>query len=240
MSKYVYKRILLKISGEALKGKNEHGYSPEAVSEIVERIGKVVKKGAQVALVSGAGNIWRGLAGAKKGMDRVTADQMGMLATVMNGLCLRDAFTSAGFKATVMSAIPMMPVAEVFEKNRAIELLGKGEIVILAGGTGSPFFTTDTTAALRALETDCEAVLKATKVDGIYSADPFKDPNATRFETISYTEALSKKLGVMDSTAFSLCSDNALPIIVFNFSAPDALEKVLSGDSSIATVVKNV
>jgi len=236
-AEYVYKRVLLKISGEALKGKNESGYNAEAVQQVVEKVRTVVDRGIEVALVCGAGNIWRGVNGTGSGMDRVTADYMGMLATVMNGLCLRDAFSAAGVAAEVFSAFSVGPVAELYSREKAVQALEAGKVVILAGGTGSPFFTTDTTATLRALETGCEAVLKATKVDGIYTADPFKDPTATRFEEISFAEALNRKLKVMDSTAFSMCSDNGLAIIVFNFSDPDCLEKVLRGDTSSATVV---
>jgi uridylate kinase len=198
---------------------------------------KIVDAGVQVALVVGAGNVWRGAKGKGWGLDRVSADYMGMLATVMNGLCLREAFKSAGLEAVLQTSIAMNPVAERFDHIKAIEHLNAGRVVIFSGGTGSPFFTTDTTASLRALETGCEAVLKATKVDGIYTDDPIKHPDAERYEKISYAEALSGKLKIMDSTAFSLCSDNSLPIIVFNFSDGDSLEKVLSGDTSIATVV---
>jgi len=236
---YIYKRVLLKISGEALKGTMEHGYDGAAVSALTSRIGRAAKKGVQIALVAGAGNIWRGVNGKSWGLDRVSADYMGMLGTVMNGLCLREAFKSSGVDAVLQTSVNMSPIAEPFDHVSAVKHLEKGRIVIFAGGTGSPFFTTDTTASLRALETGCEAVLKATKVDGIYTDDPFKNPSATRFETISFTEALSRKLKVMDSTAFSMCSDNNLPIIVFNFSDPESLEKVLSGDTSIATVVRS-
>jgi uridylate kinase len=236
-SRYIYKRILLKISGEALKGDNNYGYSPEALGNVATRVKKIVDAGVQVALVVGAGNVWRGANGKGWGLDRVSADYMGMLATVMNGLCLREAFKSAGLEAVLQTSIAMNPVAERFDHIKAIEHLNAGRVVIFSGGTGSPFFTTDTTASLRALETGCEAVLKATKVDGIYTDDPIKHPDAERYEKISYAEALSGKLKIMDSTAFSLCSDNSLPIIVFNFSDGDSLEKVLSGDTSIATVV---
>jgi uridylate kinase len=232
---YKYKRVLIKLSGEALKGDSSSGFSAPAVSRIVELIKNVIDRGIEVALVIGAGNLWRGING--RGMDRVTADYMGMLATVMNALCVKDAFDAAGIGSEVQTSIPMEPIAPRFDRAAAIAALESGKVVIFAGGTGSPFFTTDTTAALRALETDCEAVLKATKVDGIYTADPVKDPDAVRYEEISYEEALSKQLKMMDSTAFSLCSDNNLPIIVFNFSDPENLDKVLQGDTSIATVV---
>lgn len=239
MADYVYKRVLLKISGEALKGDNDYGYSAAAVREIVERVRTVVDRGMEVAMVCGAGNIWRGINGAADGMDRVSADYMGMLATIMNGICLRDAFNAAGVSAEVFSAIPMAQAVETYSRDKALRALEAGRVVIFAGGTGSPFFTTDTTATLRALETGCEAVLKATKVDGIYSEDPRKNPLAERFESISFTEALARKLKIMDSTAFSMCGDNNLPIIVFNFSDPQSLDMVLRGDSSRATVVVN-
>jgi uridylate kinase len=235
---YKYKRILLKISGEALKGQSENSYSVEAVNLIVEKVKAVIDNGIEVALVCGAGNVWRGKIGAGDGMDRVTADYMGMLATVMNALCLKDAFDNAGVGAEVQTSIPMEPVANRFNRDNAVKALQQGKVVIFAGGTGSPFFTTDTTATLRALETDCDAVLKATKVDGIYSADPVLYPDAERFETISFEETLTRKLAIMDSTAFSMCRDNELPIIVFNFSDPDSLEQVLQGDTTLATVVE--
>ncbi len=230
-----YKRVLIKISGEALKGNSGSGYDPEAVNRLVERIRPVVDNGVELVLVFGAGNLWRGVNGT--GMDRVSADYMGMLATVMNAICMKDALENAGISTIVQTSIPMEPVADRYNRDAALRALESGKVVIFAGGTGCPFFTTDTTAALRALETNCQAVLKATKVDGIYTADPFKDPTATRFQTISYEEALSRHLKVMDSTAFSMCSDNDLPIIVFNFSDPESLDKVLSGDTGIATVV---
>lgn len=236
-TEYVYKRVLIKISGEALKGVADYGYESDAITNVVECIKRVVGNGSQIALVVGAGNIWRGANGADWGMDRVTADYMGMLATVMNGLCLRDALNSAGIPTVVQTSIPMAPITEAYNRDKAIEHLNNGKVVIFSGGTGSPFFTTDTTATLRALEIGAEAVIKATKVDGIYTADPFKDPDAVRYETISYDEAISNRLAVMDLTAFSMCSDNKLPIIVFNFSDPNNLEKVLKGNTSIATVV---
>ena len=214
--KFRFSRVLLKLSGEALKGPQEHGYDADAVRTIVERIKTVADQGVEIALVVGAGNIWRGVMGRAGGMDRVNADYMGMLATVMNALCLRDFFRAAGIEAIVQCSIGMEPIAPRFNREEAIRALEAGKIVIFAGGTGSPFFTTDTTSALRALETDCDAVLKATKVDGIYTADPFKDPNAVRFPELSFDEALARQLKVMDSTAFSMCRDNDLPIIVFN------------------------
>jgi len=238
-SPYVYGRVLLKLSGEALKGDAESGYDSDAIIEIVKRIGEVADKGIELGIVIGGGNIWRGVRGVNSGMDRVTADYMGMLGTVMNAICLRDAFIAAGYLAEVQSSIAMDPIAPQFDRAKAVKSLTEGKIVIFAGGTGSPFFTTDTTATLRALEIGAEAVLKATKVDGIYTDDPKKNPAAKRYEKLSYDDALSQQLKVMDSTAFSMCRDNGLPIIVFNFSEPESLERVLMGDTSIATVVGN-
>ena len=235
--KLLYKRILLKISGEALKGKQEHGYDPEAVAQVVARIKEALDLGVEIALVVGAGNIWRGLAGSKTGMDRVTADHMGMLATAMNALCLKDAFTAAGVPCSVHSAVAMEPFAKKFDRERALAELSAGKLVIFACGTGSPYFTTDTTAALRALEIKAQAVMKATKVNGIYTADPVKDPSAKKFDRLTFREAVEGRFGVMDSAAFTLCADNDLHIIVFNFSEPGALGKVLSGDYSVGTVV---
>jgi len=232
-----YRRVLLKISGESLKGEQSHGYCAKAVATVVNRIKPVIDSGVEVALVIGAGNVWRGVNAADWSMERVTADYMGMLATVMNGLCVRDAFEAAGVGTELQTAISMKPIAEPFDRNRAVSALESGKLVIFSGGTGSPFFTTDTTAVLRALETDCEAVLKATKVDGVYTDDPMKNPTARRYETLDYEEALSRDLKVMDSTAFSMCRDNQLPIIVFNFSEPDSLAKVICGDTSVGTVV---
>ena len=234
---YRFNRVLIKLSGEALKGEREHGYDADAVRAVVGRIKEVMDRGVEVALVVGAGNIWRGVMGRSGGMDRVNADYMGMLATVMNALCLRDFFRAAGVPAIVQCSVAMEPIAPRFNRDAAVKALESGQAVIFAGGTGSPFFTTDTTATLRALETDCDAVLKATKVDGIYTADPFKDPSARRFSEISFDEALTRQLKVMDSTAFSMCRDNDLPIVVFNFSDPESLTKVLAGDTSAGTIV---
>ena len=236
-SKYIYKRVMLKISGEALNGTEAHGYSADAVKNIVSCIKSALSSDIELGVVVGAGNIWRGINGAESGMNRVTADHMGMLATVMNGLCLRDALNSAGVKAIAMTPLQLTGVAEPYDRLKAIEYFNQGYVVIFAGGTGNPFFTTDSAAMLRALEVECEAVLKATKVDGIYTADPFKDPAAERYEEIKYGECLSKQLKVMDSTAFSMASDNDMPIIVFDFSDQLNLEKVLTGDTSICTVV---
>lgn len=236
-SSYTYSRILLKISGETLKGNLESGYEAEAVNTVVKRVGSIVDEGVEVALVVGAGNVWRGVMGSEWGMDRVTADYMGMLATVMNALCLRDAFEAAGFACEVQTSIPMEPVTLRYDRIGAIKALEKGKIVIFAGGTGSPFFTTDTTASLRALEVGAEALLKATKVNGIYSDDPMKNPDAERYETLTYDQALAENLAVMDSTAFSMCRDNQLPIIVFDFFEEDSFTKALQGDTGVATIV---
>ena len=234
--KFRFNRVLLKISGEALKGAQDHGYDAEAVRKVVRQVKKIMDQGVEVALVVGAGNIWRGVMGRSGGMDRVNADYMGMLATVMNALCLRDFFTAAGIPAVVQSAIKMEPIASGINRDAAVKALESGQLVIFAGGTGSPFFTTDTTAVLRALETDCDAVLKATKVDGVYTADPVKDPSAQRFAELSFDEALARQLKVMDSTAFSMCRDNDLPIIVFNFGEEGSFERILAGDTSAGSI----
>ena len=237
MSTPVYRRVLLKISGESLQGAKGHGYDSEAVAAVVARVKKALDSGVEIALVVGAGNIWRGLAGSKGGMDRVTADQMGMLATAMNALCLKNAFTAAGVDCVLHSAIAMEPFVTRYNRDEALRQLSEHKLVIFACGTGSPYFTTDTTAALRALEMKAQALFKATKVNGVYTADPKKDPSATRFETISFSEVLSRKLAVMDAAAFSLCSENGLHIVVFDFDEPGALIKVLHGDNSVGTVV---
>ena len=232
-----FNRVLLKLSGEALKGHRDFGYDAEAIRAVVDKIRTVLDRGAEVAIVVGAGNIWRGKMGGKDGMDRVNADKMGMLATVMNAMALREFFTEAGVPALIQCAIPMGSFVTGYDREQAIKALESGHVVIFAGGTGNPFFTTDTAATLRALETDCDAVLKATKVDGVYSADPMKDPNAVRYSELSFDEALEKHLAVMDAAAFSLCRENMLPVIVFDFSSPDTLERVISGDTDAGTVV---
>lgn len=237
MSTPVYRRVLLKISGESLQGSKGHGYDSDAVASVVARIKEALDSGVEIALVVGAGNIWRGLAGSKDGMDRVTADQMGMLATAMNALCLKNAFTAAGVDCVLHSAVGMEPFVSRYNRDEALRQLSAGKLVIFACGTGSPYFTTDTTAALRALEMKAQALFKATKVNGVYTADPKKDPSATRFETIRFDEVLSRKLAVMDAAAFSLCSENGLHIVVFDFDEPGALLKVIHGDNSVGTVV---
>lgn len=234
---YQYKRVLLKISGESLKGSQAHGYDANAVIAIVNKIKKIIDNGVEVALVVGAGNIWRGIMGGASGMDRVNADYMGMLGTVMNALCLKDFFQKSGIDAIVQSSINMMPIVGGFDRKVANNALEAGKVVIFAGGTGCPFFTTDTTAVLRALELDCEAVLKATKVDGVYSSDPFKNPDAVRYDELSFEEAISKQLAIMDQTAFSMCRDNDLPIIVFNFADDKSMDAILRGDTSFGTII---
>jgi uridylate kinase len=226
-----YKRILLKLSGEALMGSDAYGINRQTISEIVGEVKSVVDLGVQVGVVIGGGNIFRGVAPAATGMDRAQADYMGMLATVMNGLALQDAMRVAGLVARVQSALNIEQVVEPYIRGRAIRYLEQGRTVIFAGGTGNPFFTTDTAAALRGAEIGAEIVLKATKVDGIYSADPKKDPLATRYDKISFNEAISRDLKVMDSTAFALCRDQKLPINVFSIFKPGALKRVVLGES---------
>ena len=235
---FVYNRVLLKLSGETLKGKFDHGYDAEAVRNVVARIKPLVDQGLEIAIVVGAGNIWRGVMGANTGMDPVTCDYMGMLGTMMNGLCLKEFCCNGGIDAEVYGSTAFSTAIKPFDRASAMRDLAAGKVVIFAGGTGSPFFTTDTTAALRALETQCDAVLKATKVDGIYTADPFKDPNAVRFKVLTYEEALSRQLKVMDAAAFSLCREHDLPIVVFNFFESGSLERVVMGDTSAGTVVR--
>ena len=234
---YTYNRILLKISGETLKGNLEFGYEAEAVNAVVKQVGELIDDGVEIALVVGAGNVWRGVMGSEWGMDRVSADYMGMLATVMNAICLRDAFESAGFSAEVQTSIPMEPIVNRYNRNDAVKALENGKIVIFAAGTGSPFFTTDTTASLRALEIGAEVLLKATKVDGIYNMDPNKFPDAVRYETLTYQQAITENLAIMDSTAFSMCRDNNLPIVVFDFFKEGNIAKVLQNDKSVGTLV---
>ena len=225
-----YKRIVLKLSGEALKARGSlDNISPEIVQQICSQIKDVHEMGVEIAVVIGGGNIWRGLSASHRGMERTTADYMGMLATVINGLALQSALEQMGLRVRVQTAIKMDNVAEPFIRRRAIDQLEDGKIVIFVAGTGNPFFSTDTTAALRANEIGAQVILKATKVDGIYTADPFKDPTAKKYDRIAYTEALSKRLSVMDSTAFSLCMDNKMPIIVFDMMKSDNIKRVVLG-----------
>lgn len=225
-----YKRILLKISGEALMGGDAYGINRQTISEIVAEIKVIVDMGVQVGVVIGGGNIFRGVAPAATGMDRAQADYMGMLATVMNGLALHDAMRAAGMTSRVQSALNIEQVVEPYIRGKAIRYLEQGRTVIFAAGTGNPFFTTDTAAALRGAEIGAEIVLKATKVDGIYSADPKKDPHATRYDRISFDDAIAQNLAVMDATAFALCRDQKLPINVFSIFKPGALKRVTLGE----------
>ena len=215
-----YKRVLLKLSGEALIGEAEYGISPPVIERIASEVKTLHEAGVEVAVVIGGGNIFRGVAGAAKGMDRTSADYMGMLATTINAIALQDGFEKQGLFTRVMSGLEMPRVAEPFIRRRAIRHLEKGRIVVFAAGTGNPYFTTDTAAALRSVEINSDVILKATKVDGIYDSDPLKNPNAIRFEHLSYDECMIRKLGVMDATAISLCSENAMPIVVFNLNVP--------------------
>jgi uridylate kinase len=231
-----YKRILVKLSGEALLGSTEFGIDPQVLKRIAGEVLEIQQTGVQVACVIGGGNIFRGSGLAKAGIDRATADHMGMLATVMNALALQNSLEKAGVETRVLSAIPMASVSEPYIRRRALRHLEKGRIVLFAAGTGNPYFTTDTAASLRAMEIHAEVILKATKVDGIYSADPVKDPTATRYKTLSYIEVLRKNLKVMDSTAISLCMDNELPIIVFDLGQPGNILRVVQGED-VGTLV---
>ncbi len=233
-----YKRILLKLSGEALMGDDAFGINRATIVRMVEEIAEITRMGVQVAVVIGGGNIFRGVAGGSVGMDRATADYMGMLATVMNALALGDTMNKAGLTARVMSAIAIEQIVEPYVRPKALQYLEEGKVVIFAAGTGNPFFTTDTAAALRGAEIGAEVVLKATKVDGVYSADPAKDPNAKRYATITFDEAISRNLGVMDAAAFALCRDQKLPIKVFSIFKHGALKRVVDGgdEGTLVTV----
>lgn len=231
MAQPVFKRILLKLSGEALMGDDAYGINRETVTAIVAQVKEIVSMGVQVGIVIGGGNIFRGVAPASEGMDRATADYMGMLATVMNAMALQDAMKHAGLPARVQSALNIEAVAEPYIRGKAIRYLEEGKVVIFGAGTGNPFFTTDTAAALRGVEIDAEIVLKATKVDGIYTADPKKDPTATRYDMVTYDEAINKNLKVMDATAFTLCRDQKMPIAVFSIFKEGALKRVILGEN---------
>lgn len=231
-----YSRILLKLSGEALGGESGIGICPEAVQDMAQQILEVREFGVQVVVVVGGGNIFRGLSGSERGIERATGDYMGMLATVINALALQDSLEKLGVPTRVQSAITMAQVAESFIRRRAVRHLEKGRVVIFGGGTGNPYFSTDTAAALRATEIGAEVILKATKVDGIYDSDPKKNPKAKRFDQITYLHALQKQLKVMDATAFSLCLDNKMPIIVFDFFKAHNLKRVVMGEK-VGTLV---
>lgn len=231
-----YRRVLLKLSGEALMGELDYGIEPRVIQRLAAEIATVQKSGIEVAIVIGGGNIFRGAGLARAGMDRVTGDYMGMLATVMNALAIQDALESAGVFARVMSALQIHDVCEDYIRRRAVRHLEKGRVVILAAGTGNPFFTTDTAASLRAIEIGADVLLKATKVDGVYDADPVKNPDAKRYESVSFDKVLADKLSVMDATAIVMCRDNGLPLRVFDLTRPEALVEAMSG-AEVGTLV---
>jgi len=233
-----YRRVLLKISGEALAGKQGYGIDPETIGGIAEEIREVIDMGVQLAVVIGGGNIFRGIAASAGGMDRATDDYMGMLATVINALALQDAVEKAGVPTRVLSAIEMRAVSEPYIRRRAIRHLEKGRVVVFAAGTGNPFFTTDTAGALRAVEIGAEALLKASKVDGIYTSDPEKDPKAVKLARVGYIEVLNRGLAVMDTTAISLCMDNKLPIVVFDLTRRGNIRRIVAGEA-VGSVVTN-
>ena len=236
MSEFIYKRALLKLSGEHLAGNQGYGIDPKVISGLAAQIKRINEKGLELAVTVGGGNIFRGMAASTEGMDRSQADYIGMLATVMNALALQEALERTGVFTRVQSAIAMQEIAETYIRRRAIRHLEKGRVVIFAAGTSNPYFTTDTTAALRACEIDAEVLLKATKVDGVYDSDPMKNPNAERFERISYLDVLTKELHVMDTTAISLCMENKIPLIVFSIIKEGTMEAVLRGESVGTTI----
>ncbi|ETC98807.1 uridylate kinase [Asaia sp. SF2.1] len=233
-----YKRVLLKVSGEALMGKGSFGIEPQMVEAIANDVASVSRSGIQVCLVIGGGNIFRGVAAAAKGMDRAQGDYAGMLATVINALMMQNALERAGIDTRVMSAIQMSSIAEPYIRRRAVRHMEKGRVVIFAAGTGNPFFTTDTAAALRANEMECDVLLKGTQVDGVYSADPRRVPDAERYDELSYMDVLSRDLNVMDATAISLARENRLPIIVFNIHAPGAFASVMRGEGRFTRIIE--
>lgn len=237
MSDYKYRRVLLKLSGEALMGDLSYGIDPAVIQHIADEIKPVFEDGVQVGIVVGGGNIFRGVQGAAAGMDRAQGDNMGMLATVINALALQDCFEKNDMPCRVMSAIEMRQVSEPYIRRRAIRHLEKGRIAVFAAGTGNPYFTTDTAAALRALEIDADVLIKATKVDGVYDSDPVENADAVKYDTVSYMEVLTKELKVMDATAIALCHDNHLPMIVFNVEDKGALKGALKGDNVGTTVI---
>ncbi|MBQ5882761.1 MAG: UMP kinase [Bacteroidales bacterium] len=232
-----YKRVLLKLSGESLGGPQGKGIEEAMLAQYAQEIAQVVRKGVQVAIVVGGGNIFRGLSGVGKGFDRVKGDQMGMLATVINSIGLSMAIKSAGVDARVFTSTPMNPIAEYYVRDNAVEAMCGGAVAIIAGGTGNPFFTTDSASALRACEIGADALLKGTRVDGVYTADPEKDPNAEKYDTLTFDKALSDGLKIMDSTAFALCKDNNMRIIVFDMNKPGNLDRLIEGEN-IGTVVE--
>ncbi|ATX82344.1 uridylate kinase [Mariprofundus ferrinatatus] len=232
-----YKRVLLKLSGEVLMGETSYGVDPETINRLAREIIEVQNAGVELAIVIGGGNIFRGMSGTASGMDRASADYMGMLATVMNSIALQDAIERNGATVRVISALHIREIAEPYIRRRAVRHLEKGRILIFAAGTGNPYFTTDTAASLRAMEIQADAVIKGTKVDGVYTSDPAKNPDAIRYETLTFTEALTKRLGVMDATAMSLCRDNHMPIVVFDVTTPGQMLKAVSGEP-VGTLVQ--
>ena len=232
-----YNRILLKLSGESLMGEQSYGISPAMLEQYVKDVKEVVEKGVQVAIVIGGGNIFRGLSGASKGMDRVQGDYMGMLATLINSLALQAELEKQGVRTELLGGLAIEPICKEMSRRRAQEAMREGRVVIIGGGTGNPFFTTDTASTLRAIEIEADVILKGTRVDGVYTADPEKDPTATKYQTLSFQEAITKKLKIMDLTAFALCEENHLPIYVFDMNRPGNLLKVVSGEE-IGTLVK--
>jgi uridylate kinase len=233
-----YSRILLKLSGESLAGKGNYGISDSVLEEYAKQIADIVKKGCEVAIVIGGGNIFRGLNGAESGFDRVKGDQVGMLATIINSLALENAISKLGGKAKVFTSIRMEPVGELYNRDRVLEAMKNSTVCILSGGTGNPYFTTDTAAALRAVEIGADVLLKGTRVDGVYTSDPEKDPKAEKFDKISFEEVINKRLKVMDSTAFTMCRENNMPVIVFDMNKPGNLNKLIEGEK-IGTLVNN-
>lgn len=233
-----YKRILLKLSGESLMGSQNYGIDTNRLNEYAEQITSILNQGVQVGIVIGGGNIFRGLNGATQGFDRVKGDQMGMLATVINSLALNSALQAAGTKTKVYTSIRMEPVGELYSKDKAIEALENGTVVIISGGTGNPYFTTDTASALRGIEIEADIMMKGTRVDGIYTSDPEKNPGATKFEKISFDEIYNKNLKIMDLTATTLCKENNLPLLVFNMDKTGNLQKVINGEN-VGTIVHN-
>ena len=233
----IYKRILLKLSGESLLGQASHGIDTARLESFTSQVAEIREMGVKVGLVIGGGNIFRGLSGEKAGYDRVKGDYMGMLATVINGLALQSAFMRSGTPSRLFTAIRLEPAAEFWNRDRAVEALEAGQVCIFSAGTGNPFFTTDTTAALRGVETGAEVLLKGTRVDGVYSSDPEKDPKAVRFDRISFDEAIERNLRIMDLTAFTLCRENNLPIVVFDMNTPGNLKRLISGEK-IGTIIQ--
>ena len=233
-----YSKVLLKLSGEALMGEQKYGIDEKRLGEYVEQVKEICERGTQVGIVIGGGNIFRGMQGLDKGFDRVKGDYMGMLATVINGLAIQSALESIGQKARVLTAIKMEPVGERYSKDKCMKALEDGEVVIFTFGTGNPYFTTDTAAALRGVEMEADAILKGTRVDGVYTADPEKDPTATKFDEITFDEAYDKGLKIMDLTAFTMCKENDVPIVVFDMNTHGNLLKLIDGEN-IGTIVKN-